>query len=192
MSYVVKINDKDCDYNKIINSELYDIIKLEKDNIQYTINEYFELRDLNILNAGIDKLNTRIVELNDEIIELHQRMENLKSEVSNANAKVDHYEQIKRDLLDNIEDKDERNITITEILKNNNMDKHDPCWTCGGDMTHFKHQKGHVISKSQGGKGNIKNLKPICANCNSGMNTRPMNEWALKSPQSKAYSEWHK
>ena len=36
---------------------------------------------------------------------------------------------------------------------------------------------GHVLAESKGGDLTIKNLRPICASCNSAMGTRSMNEF---------------
>ena len=38
---------------------------------------------------------------------------------------------------------------------------------------------GHVIAESKGGDLTIKNLRPICAPCNSSMGTMSMNDFAL-------------
>ena len=52
------------------------------------------------------------------------------------------------------------------------------CLCCKKRDIHIRHfHCGHVIAKSEGGDFNVKNLRPICAQCNLSMGTMSMNEY---------------
>ena len=44
-------------------------------------------------------------------------------------------------------------------------------------ITQLSFHCGHVISEANGGETIVSNLKPICQNCNSSMNTKNMNDF---------------
>lgn len=49
------------------------------------------------------------------------------------------------------------------------------CYCCKlTDITQLSFHCGHVVAERQGGKTILSNLRPVCQNCNSSMNTRQM------------------
>jgi hypothetical protein len=56
-----------------------------------------------------------------------------------------------------------------------------PCICCSiNKMDKRSFHAGHVIPESKGGKTNVENLRPICADCNLSMRDTDMKEYAMK------------
>ena len=52
------------------------------------------------------------------------------------------------------------------------------CYCCENTkITQLNYECGHVISKSNGGKINIKNMRPICSICNKSMGTENLEDF---------------
>ena len=51
------------------------------------------------------------------------------------------------------------------------------CFCCKNEIKQIHFECGHTISKSNGGKNAVDNLRPICSLCNKSMGTRNMNEF---------------
>jgi hypothetical protein len=54
------------------------------------------------------------------------------------------------------------------------------CACCNKTITFSDYEAGHVISRVKGGETNIKNLRPVCGECNKDMGIKNMNEYILK------------
>jgi len=54
------------------------------------------------------------------------------------------------------------------------------CWCCKSYITAFDFNCGHVVSRANGGKDCITNLRPICYMCKSSLGSMNMTEFALK------------
>ena len=84
---------------------------------------------------------------------------------------------------------------VTTVRKKNKMNKQmrARCWTkyVGEDVartkclccneqtiTTFTFECGHVVAHAKGGSNDISNLRPICRDCNNGMGTENMKEYA--------------
>lgn len=65
-----------------------------------------------------------------------------------------------------------------------------PCYVCQDDITSGNFEAGHVISVYNGGKHELRNLRPVCRPCNSSMGRMNMDDYArLYHPESKLLSE---
>jgi hypothetical protein len=60
-----------------------------------------------------------------------------------------------------------------------------PCFSCKQEINRDSFECGHVVPVVHGGKTNLKNLEPICRECNSDMGCMNMNDYiALQPPVS--------
>ncbi len=55
-----------------------------------------------------------------------------------------------------------------------------PCYACGRTIHITEFDVGHNIAKSKGGTDNVKNLRPICRQCNRGMATMSIETYKKK------------
>lgn len=52
------------------------------------------------------------------------------------------------------------------------------CWCCNSTLINpFEFECGHVLSRSNGGKDTVSNLRPICRLCNGSMGTKHLVEF---------------
>lgn len=52
-----------------------------------------------------------------------------------------------------------------------------PCYVCQNMIDVQNYEAGHVISENNGGKTELKNLRPICRPCNNSMHSKNMDEY---------------
>ena len=76
---------------------------------------------------------------------------------------------------------------IPKVHRNNVWNKYigesvaiSQCYTgCGSEIKMFNFECGHIVAKTNGGKYDIDNLRPICGTCNKSMGTMHMKDFVI-------------
>lgn len=92
--------------------------------------------------------------------------------------------------LDNVIDKDEKpssRDTLTKNLRHKVWEQFNgrlldgKCFSCDGKITFENFHAGHIISKKEGGKKTLDNLRPLCQSCNCSMGSEHMFEYIRRN-----------
>ena len=133
-------------------------------------------------------------ETEKETVKEKKKKEPVKEQVKEKKKKEEKKEEIKMDPIDTIETQDKQDdplhikrkkipkqiktLVWNEYIGNDIMSN--KCLCCKKEKIDIRNfHCGHVIAESKGGDLTIKNLRPICAPCNSSMGTMSMNDFAL-------------
>ncbi len=154
------------------------------------INKYTRIRH-ETTSCSVKNENDRIKLLEEKLLKLEQIIKNGMNSITENTIPPTTIQNINNTItnnksaLDGSTKKQKKHIssTIKKLVWNINIGEDigkSKCMCCNStDITQISFNCGHIIAESNGGATVVSNLKPICQNCNSSMNTKNMYEFMI-------------
>src|SRR3989344_1588375 len=155
---------------KIHNDELLEH-EIDKLNTFYKSIKYEKWLEWGVTSAALERTN------NEFFLGLFGEFEWISHLMRSLNEKIAFQDFEHRTIKNN----EKITKALRDTLWRNFFDSMDGnCACCDKAITFLNFEAGHIISRVKGGETNIKNLRPVCGECNRDMGIKNMNEYILK------------